>query len=506
MERRRDRVLDAAALSLHRLSASPRQARAPLWAAALVVFLGLTLRLSLLEQDSRFHPDEALFAAQARYLSQTGDLLLRRADLDKPPLTLYVTALSFRLIGVSEFAARLPNVLFASLTVAALYQLAQTLYRSRPVSLLIALLCACSPYLLAFAPTVFTDVQATWWIALAALLAARGRWRAAGISAALGMAAKTTAAWSIPLIVALGTLRTARPRDTWRDAGRRLLRFAGTLALGIALLVLWDLARWPHSFLRLDYEHNHPDRLIRSDELWPRLEQWGHWLSYLAGAPVVTAILAALLTLWLAHQLRRLQHRDAALDWAIAAYNLAVLGGLWLVAFNTYDRYLHLLVPFLLTLGGRALAETLLTLPGGRLRLAVSAGLLIILLSGTLPVLQGNMPVGGDRSIHRGIDSLAAYLNSDLRGTTAYDHWLGWQLAYYLGEHPAVTLRYMPQPEALADEMAICSCRRSLVAPLSLQLIPWLDALARAGVSARQVYVSPGGRFAVFEIDASADD
>ncbi len=506
MERRRDRVVDAAALSLHRLSASPRQARAPLWAAALVVFLGLILRLSLLEQDSRFHPDEALFAAQARYLSQTGDPLLRRADLDKPPLTLYVTALSFRLIGVSEFAARLPNVLFASLTVAAVYRLAQTLYRRHLVSLLAALLSACSPYLLAFAPTVFTDVQATWWIALAALLAARGRWRAAGVSAALGMAAKTTAAWSIPLIVALGILRTARPGDTWRDAGKRLLRFTGALAPGIALLVLWDLARWPYSFLRLDYEHNHPDRLIRSDELWPRLEQWGHWLGYLASAPVVTAILAALLTLWLARQLRRLQHRDAALDWAIAAYSLAVLGGLWLIAFNTYDRYLALLTPSLLILCGRALAEALATLPGQRLRRVAVIGLLAILCGSTLPTLRGDIPVGGDRTAYEGIDGLAAYLNRDLNGAIVYDHWLGWHLAYYLGEHPAVTLRYMPQPETLAQEMAACACQRYLAAPLSPQLAPWLAALGHAGVSTQQVFVSPGSRFAVYQLDAPTRD
>jgi 4-amino-4-deoxy-L-arabinose transferase-like glycosyltransferase len=498
--------VDVAALSLHRLSAHPRRARAPLWIAALVVFLGLILRLSLLGQDSRLHPDEALFAAQARYLSETGDLLLRRADLDKPPLTLSVTALSFRLLGVSEFAARLPNALFSGLTIAIIYRLAQSLYRRHPVSLLAALICACSPYLLAFAPTVFTDVQATWWIALAALLATRGHWGRAGLSAALGIAAKTTAAWGIPLVIALGALTTTRPHDTWRDVGKRSLRFAGVLALGVGLLVLWDLARWPYSFLRLDYEHNHPDRLIRSDELWPRLEAWGRWLGYLAGTPGLAAALAALLALWLVRQLRHLQRRDAALDWAIAGYSLAVLGGLWLIAFNTYDRYLVLLTPFLLILSSRALAGTLAALPGQRLRRAAVIGLLVVLGCGILPVLRGDAPVGGDRTAYEGIDALAAYLNADLRGEVVYDHWLGWQLAYYLGEHPAVTLRYQPQPEALADEMAACACQRYLAAPLTPQLAPWLNALARADVSIRQIYRTPGGHFAVYRLAPAIHD
>lgn len=501
--------MDAAALSLHRLSASPRQARAPLWSAALVVFLGLLFRLSLPDQDARFHPDEALFAAQSRYLSETGDWLLRRADLDKPPFTFYVTALSFRLLGVSEFAARLPNTLFSGLTVAVIYRLAQSLYRRYLVSLLAALLCAASPYPLAFAPTVFTDVQMTWWIALAVLLAARGRWAGAGVCAALGVATKTTAAWFVPLLIGLGVLHTTHSRDTWRAILARLSRFVLPLALGVGLLVLWDLARWPYGFLRLDYEHNHPDRLIRSDELWPRLQQWGHWLGHLASPPALTVALALLLATWLVRQLYRLRHlqrRDAALDWVIAGHSLAVLGGLWLVAFNTYDRYLLPLAPFLLILFGRALARALDVLPGQRTRLAVLAGLLTILCWGTIPVLRGDAPVGGDRTAYEGIDSLAAYLNDELSGALVYDHWLGWQLAYYLGGQPRVTLRYMPQPEALAEDMATCGCRRYLAAPLTPQLAPWLDVLMRAGVSARRLYLVPGERFAVYQLDAAAHD
>jgi 4-amino-4-deoxy-L-arabinose transferase-like glycosyltransferase len=99
----------------------------------------MLLRLSLLRLDVRFHPDEALYAAQARLISQQGDLLLRGTDLDKPPLTFYATALSFRALGPTEFAARLPNVLFSSLSVAALVALAWALYGDRTVAALAGL-------------------------------------------------------------------------------------------------------------------------------------------------------------------------------------------------------------------------------------------------------------------------------------------------------------------------------------------------------------------------------
>jgi hypothetical protein len=132
--------------------------------------------------------------------------------------------------------------------------------------------------------------------------------------------------------------------------------------------------------------------------------------------------------------------------------------------------------------------------------------LLVVLGCGILPVLRGDAPVGGDRTAYGGIDALAAYLNADLRGEVVYDHWLGWQLAYYLGEHPAVTLRYQPQPEALADEMAACACQRYLAAPLTPQLAPWLNALARADVSIRQIYCTPGGHFAVYRLAPAIHD
>lgn len=510
--------MDADPVPLHGLTLTQRERRAPLILPALVLFLALALRILTLGIDARFHPDEALFAAQARLVSHAGDWLLRSTDLDKPPLTLYATALSFRLLGPTEFAARLPNVLFSGLSVALAYRLAQTLYRDRAVSLLAALLCALSPYLLAFTPTAFTDGQATFWALLAALLAARDRWGWAGGATALAFAAKTTALWAVPLIVALGLARTAHPAWRGRDALARLARYALPLLAGIALLVLWDLGRAPRSFFSLGYARNNPGRLIRSDELGPRLEAWGHWLSFATGSPALNALLAALVPAWLVTRLfstdapaaplrlkRPSPTRQAALDWVIAAYTVALLGGLWLIAFNTYDRYLHTLVPFGLLLAARALVGALRRLSAHpALRLATGAALIAAMLPGTLTALRGQAPLAGDQDAHSGIDALADFLNTELPGEIVYDHWLGWELAFYLGATPRVTVVYQPRPDALAGELVGCGCRRHLVAPQEAQLAPWLAALTRAGVTATAVYRDVAGHFAVYRMDAPA--
>ncbi|MCZ7540825.1 MAG: glycosyltransferase family 39 protein [Anaerolineae bacterium] len=566
--------MDADPVPLHRLTRAPRGRRAPLHLPALVVLLGLALRILTLGIGARFHPDEALFAAQARLISHDGDWLLRTTDLDKPPLTLYVTALSFRLLGPTEFAARLPTILFSGLSVALVYCLAQALYRDRAVSALAALLCALSPYLLAFAPTAFTDGQATFWVLLAALLAARDRWGWAGSATALAFAAKTTALWAVPLIVALGLARSARPAWRERDVLARLARYALPLLAGAALLALWDLGRAPRSFFSLGYARNNPGRLIRSDELWPRLEAWAHWLSFATGSPALNALLAALVPAWLvarlvkplstssssalsvslrfkrtpptrfmsrqalrlAYSLERLlslphprsaltrlaapspltergqaERSEAggevnrALDWIIVAYGIALLGGLWLIAFNTYDRYLHTLVPFALLLAARALIGAIRRISARpALPLALGAALVAAMLPGTLAALRGDAPLGGDQGAHNGIDALADFLNAELPGEIVYDHWLGWELAFYLGATPRVSVVYQPRPAALAEEMSGCDCRRTFVAPQSPQVAPWLAALARAGVAVTPIYGDAAGCFAVYRLDAPA--
>ena len=75
----------------------------------LICAVAFALRLGPLF-DNRFHPDEALFSTWALKIAHGENLLLTGVPVDKPPLLIYLTALSFFVFGQSELAARVPNL------------------------------------------------------------------------------------------------------------------------------------------------------------------------------------------------------------------------------------------------------------------------------------------------------------------------------------------------------------------------------------------------------------
>jgi hypothetical protein len=269
----------------------------------------------------------------------------------------------------------------------------------------------------------------------------------------------------------------------------------------VIFLVLWDTARAPRSFFELGYMRNNPGRLIRSDELWPRLERWAHWLHFSTGSRSLNVALLAAMPVHLIAGVRRSRARTSVIDWLIAGFALGFLAWHWLIAFNTYDRYRHPLVPFLALLAARALAG-LWRRQGARRELLIALVLLIGIAMGPTVVetLHSPAALGGDRGQHTGIDSLADYLNTHLRGEVVYDHWLGWELAFYLGESPQVLLLYSPQPEALADDMAQQPHPRYFAAPSARHAAPWLAALKRAGIGASVIYEDTPHYFVIYRL------
>ena len=82
-----------------------------------------------------FDWDEINFAESAREMLVTGDYYRVRINYDpfweKPPLFFWLQALSMKLFGVNEFAARFPNALFGVLTVSTLYLIGKKLFSSK---------------------------------------------------------------------------------------------------------------------------------------------------------------------------------------------------------------------------------------------------------------------------------------------------------------------------------------------------------------------------------------
>ena len=134
-----------------------------LLAAACLFFAGLG-RLPLLE------PDEGRNAEVAREMLASGDWITPHYDtlpyLDKPAVFFWQVAASFRVFGVSEWAARLPSALMALATMLLVWLLGRRMFGDR-AGLRAGLVFASSPLALGLAHFVTFDMTLTFFVTLA---------------------------------------------------------------------------------------------------------------------------------------------------------------------------------------------------------------------------------------------------------------------------------------------------------------------------------------------------
>lgn len=114
----------------------------------------------------------------------------------------------------------------------------------------------------------------------------------------------------------------------------------------------------------------------------------------------------------------------------------------------------------------------------------------IVMLFPAAEAANGRLPIGGDRGEHVGIDELGRFLESKPVATIIYDHWLGWELRYYLGAWPDERVVYYPTAEALAADAILQRdfAPRYFVAPLNRPYQRWVNLLDYAGFEIRLVY------------------
>lgn len=108
--------------------------------------------------------DAAQYASIAREMLERGDYLHvtnRYQDyLDKPPLLFWLSALSFKIFGISNFAYKLPSLLFALLGIFSTYKLGKLLY-SKKTGMLAALMFASCQAMFLITNDVRTDTILT---------------------------------------------------------------------------------------------------------------------------------------------------------------------------------------------------------------------------------------------------------------------------------------------------------------------------------------------------------
>jgi len=434
----------------------------------------------------------------ARNAAVNGDWWLS-GGLDKPPLTIYAAAVSMMLIGVEplpdgvlnldiyqgEFAARFPNLLAGILLVAVVMRLTQAaapppLRKTAPF--IAGLLVGCSPYLIAFSPTAFTDMFMVLFSLIAIWQMQQGRGTSSGVFFALSFASKPQAVFFLPLLLALG----------WLNQRNAIRMFLITGGVGMGLLFLWDGLRPGESIFALGAANNTPGQWFASVDLIPtRFVIWLHYSLWLFGG--VWLVLAAALFIAV--------RKRVTIQWHILG-----LFGVWIVGYaalhlitavNTYDRYWLPLLPLLVILLARVLAEVIHQAKP-TIKRGAWAGLVLLCIITGLFASRADLPIGGDMRHHHGIDEAAHFLNAQPVATVVYDHWLGWHLGYYLGQWTDKRVVYYPAPQPLIDDALALdeTGTRYFPVPDYADAEHWLAAFDAAGF---QPYVAfEAGRITIY--------
>lgn len=468
--------------------------------------LAFALRLGPL-YDNRFHPDEALFSTWSLTVARGENPLLVGVPIDKPPLLIYLNAISFYVFGQSELAARVPNLIASVVSVVLVWRLVTGQLSSQSANLptyqftnlLPPLLVALSPFAISFAPTAFLDPMMIMF-GLASLVAAScGRSGWAGVLLGLSFATKVQGLFFALLVVVFSRLGNKDTRHSVPPSLHRSISQALHLALGfvsVALLVLaWDRARGGLPFWQQQTINYGDHRLIFLNELAPRLIGWLSFLPYFFGPFVGVIGLIGL------PRLLRTSQRDRLL----LLWLLAMLALHWLFDFPIWDRYVLLLVPIAAVLIGRALGHlvtsSLLHLVAPSLILAI---ITIVVLPFSAAAAESQYPIGGDHGANDGIDQVAVFLKTLPSGTVLYDHWLAWELGYYVGEG-FVYVSYFDTPAALQDDLRVFGgAQRYVIFPGHESPAPVNAAIGEVGYTLSPVFTTQNRfgqtSFTVFKI------
>lgn len=217
--------------------------RQQLW--GLLAF-ALVARLLTLSAYPLTDTTEARYGEIARKMLETGQWIVPQIDYGvpfwgKPPLSFWLTAISFKLIGITEFAARVPSLILG-VAVCALVYILGSRHRETDYGLRASVVVATSLLMMVSAGGVMTDPamvlgttlsMVAFWMALAK--ASRVWGYAFFVGLAVGLLAKGPVATVLTLLpIGLWAVLTGRVQET----ARQLPWITGT-SLTAFLVVPW---------------------------------------------------------------------------------------------------------------------------------------------------------------------------------------------------------------------------------------------------------------------------
>jgi 4-amino-4-deoxy-L-arabinose transferase-like glycosyltransferase len=141
------------------------------------LFAFLILLAGLYSGDLRGY-DDALYAHEAKQMIQTGDWWTvrfnGRVNFQYPPMFMWLEALSMKVFGMTDFAARFPVAVLGFGTILLTYALAFELTGERWLSLLSMAVMLSTQYFLKYSTHAMTDVPCTFFVLVAMYSYVRG--------------------------------------------------------------------------------------------------------------------------------------------------------------------------------------------------------------------------------------------------------------------------------------------------------------------------------------------
>jgi 4-amino-4-deoxy-L-arabinose transferase-like glycosyltransferase len=263
--------------------------------------------LASLASRPLFNPDEGRYAEIPREMQSGGDWIIPHLNgldyIEKPPLQYWATAAAYRILGVSEFSARLYTALTALATVALIGFLAGRLWGAGAGWRAAAVLCGMFMFVV-LGQLMTLDMSLTFWMtaSLAGFLLAQQaqsgerRWMLlAWGAAALGVMTKGLVAAAIPAAVLVIYSLWMRDFSPWRKLH---LRWGLPLFFAITVPWHWLAAQRLNDFVQFFFIHEHVARFLTP--IAEREEPWWFfgWVFLAGTVPWTVPTLRVLVSGW----------------------------------------------------------------------------------------------------------------------------------------------------------------------------------------------------------------
>ena len=326
------------------------------------------------------NPDEGRYSEISREMAASGDWVTPRLNglkyFEKPPLQYWATALSFKLLGESEFSARLYTALCCLLCILIVAYTGWRLF-SPEVGALSALGLIGSPYFMALGKIVTLDMGLTLFTTLAVCAFMLSQRAGASVMqrrnflllAWAGMAGAVLSKGLIGIVFPAATIffYCLTQRD-WHLLPR--LQWGWGLALFFVITAPWFIAvsQQNPEFARFFFIHEHFERFLTTSHR--RVEPWWYFIPilFLGVLPWAFLLLAAVRGTWRAEAgLAGFRPLRFALIWSLFIFIFFSVSGSKLPA------YLLPIFPPLILVIGRYLHDT----PARKLAWFIAPGTLL---------------------------------------------------------------------------------------------------------------------------------